>query len=58
MPRSSKSQFIRGLQCYKSLWLYKYKPELREEPDEAAQAIFDTGTEVGVLALQLFPGGE
>lgn len=54
----SKSQFIRGLQCHKSLWLYKYKSELRTPPDEAQQAIFDTGTEVGLLAQKLFPDGK
>ncbi|MFZ5796850.1 MAG: DUF2779 domain-containing protein [Thermodesulfobacteriota bacterium] len=57
VTRLSKSQFIRGLQCPKSLWLYKYKPELRQGPDEALQAIFDTGHEVGTLAQRLFPGG-
>lgn len=56
--RLSKSQFIRGLQCPRSLWLYKYKPELRQEPDEPLQAIFDAGHEVGKLAQELFPGGE
>ena len=54
----SKSQFIRGLQCPKSLWLYKHKPSLRQKPDEQLQAIFDAGTDVGILAQQLFPGGE
>ncbi|RJX17074.1 MAG: DUF2779 domain-containing protein [Desulforudis sp.] len=55
--RLSKSQFIRGLQCPKSLWLYKYKPELRQEPDESLQAIFESGKEVGELAQKLFPNG-
>jgi hypothetical protein len=54
----SKSQFTRGLQCHKSLWLLKNKPELRAEPDASLQARFDAGTEVGLLAQQLFPGGE
>jgi len=54
----SKSQFTRGLQCHKSLWLYKNNPELRTEPDAATQARFDSGTEVGILAHQLFPGGK
>lgn len=54
----SKSQFIRGIQCHKSLWLYKHRPELREEPDAAKQALFDAGTEAGVLARQLFPNGK
>ena len=58
MPRLSKSQFIRGLQCYKSLWLYRNKPKLRTPPDAAQQAIFDSGTNVGILAQQLFPGGQ
>jgi len=53
----SKSQFIRGLQCHKSLWLYRNKPELRAEPDAATQAKFDAGHEIGTLAQQLFAGG-
>jgi len=52
----SKSQFLRGLQCRKSLWLYRNKPELRTPPDEALQAIFETGTNVGIRAQKLFPG--
>lgn len=58
MKRLSKSQFIRGLQCQKSLWLLHNRPDLRTKPDAAQQAIFDTGTDVGVLAQQLFSGGE
>lgn len=54
----SKSQFTRGLQCHKSLWLLKYRPELQQKPDAALQARFDAGTAVGELACQLFPGGE
>lgn len=53
----SKSQFLRGLQCHKSLWLHRYKPELRAEPDESQQAAFDVGKVVGILARELFPGG-
>lgn len=53
----SKSQFTRGLQCHKSLWLLKNRPELRAEPDASLQARFDAGTEVGILAQQLLPGG-
>jgi len=53
----SKSMFIRGHQCLKSLWLHKYRPELKEEADEALEARFRTGHEVGALAQQLFPGG-
>lgn len=53
----SKSQIIRGLQCHKSLWLHRNKPELRDEIDESQQALFASGADVGVLAQQLFPGG-
>lgn len=48
--------YVRGLQCLKSLYLYKYNPELREVK-KSTQAVFDTGHKVGVLAQQLFPGG-
>jgi Domain of unknown function(DUF2779) len=53
----SKSTFIRGLQCEKNLYLYKYHPELADEVSESQQAIFTRGTNVGVLAQRLFPGG-
>lgn len=53
----SKSQYIRGLQCHKSLWLFKYKPELRDEPEEVQKALFDTGRRVGEVAKELFPHG-
>ncbi|WP_346746325.1 DUF2779 domain-containing protein [uncultured Campylobacter sp.] len=54
----SKSLYIRGLQCEKSLWLKKKKPGVLQAPDDGAQAIFDTGTSVGELACELFSGGE
>ena len=53
----SKSQYIRGLQCHKSLWLYKHRPELRETPDTQQESLFETGYQVGDLAKELFPGG-
>ncbi len=53
----SKSSFIRGLQCHKSLYLYKHQPELRDEISEAQQALFQSGTDVGIYAQKLFPGG-
>lgn len=51
----SKSLYIRGLQCSKSLWLKKYKKDVLTPPD--AQAIFETGNKVGALACQIFPDG-
>lgn len=53
----SKSTFIRGIQCKKSLFLNKYNPELKDEIPASRQAVFDTGHEVGRYAPQLFPGG-
>jgi hypothetical protein len=53
----SKSQYVRGLQCPKSLWLYKNRPELRSEPDARAEALIEAGYQVGDLARELFPGG-
>lgn len=58
-PRTglSKSLYLKGRQCHKALWLQKFQPELKGEIDEATQARFDAGHEVGQLAQQLFPGG-
>lgn len=56
-PILSKSTFLRGLQCEKSLWLYKNRYTLKDEILPQQQAIFSQGTNVGVLAQDLFPGG-
>lgn len=53
----SKSQFLKGLQCPKSLYLQKYHPELAGEVSESREALFESGKEVGVLARGLHPGG-
>ncbi|HEC99001.1 MAG TPA: DUF2779 domain-containing protein [Proteobacteria bacterium] len=53
----SKSLFIRGLQCRKSLYLHKFHPELRDEVSEAQEAMFQSGREVGTYARRPFPGG-
>jgi len=53
----SKSSFIRGMQCPKSLWLHFNQPNERDEISESQQQIFDNGHNVGLLAQQLFPGG-
>jgi len=52
----SKTTFIRGCQCQKSLWLYKYKYSLRKVTPET-QAKFDIGHVIGDLAQKLFPDG-
>jgi hypothetical protein len=53
----SKSTFIRGIQCEKSLYLHKKRPFLRDRlsPDQLAK--FSRGHKVGYLARGLFPGG-
>jgi len=53
----SKSTFIRGMQCEKSLYMHKYRKELRDPMPAALEAIFKQGTSVGELAQGLFPGG-
>ncbi len=53
----SKSLFIRGLQCHKSLYLDRYHPELRDEIPETVYSQFQSGMIVGACARQLFPGG-
>ena len=53
----SKSLFIRGLQCHKSLYLDRHQPELRAEPSAELEALWKSGHEVGEFAHMLFPGG-
>jgi len=53
----SKSTFLRGLQCAKSLHLYKNFIQLRDSPSPEQKAIFSRGNNVGILAQRLFPGG-
>jgi hypothetical protein len=54
----SKSSFIKGLQCEKHLYLYKYHYKEMDKLSEMQKAIFKRGINVGELAQQLFPGGE
>ena len=56
-PFLSKSLFIRGLQCHKSLYLHKYHPELKDEVSAEQEAKFQMGTNVGINAQKLFAGG-
>lgn len=53
----SKSTFIRGVQCLKSLYLYKNRYFLRDKLSPEQLAKFKRGTDVGVFAQNLFPGG-
>lgn len=51
----SKSLYIRGVQCPKSLWLKKHNPDILTTEDKS---VFTTGTKVGELARELFKGGK
>ncbi|HPN86733.1 MAG TPA: DUF2779 domain-containing protein [Smithella sp.] len=53
----SKSLYIRGLQCHKSLYLEKFHRDVKDEISAETQASFDNGHMVGEAAQDLFPGG-
>ena len=53
----SKSTYIKGEQCEKALYLFKNRPFLRDKLSMEQRAKFKRGTDVGLLAQQMFPGG-
>ena len=53
----AKTNFLRGLQCYKYLWTATHTPKGIPASDAATQFTFDQGHEVGELAKKLFPMG-
>jgi len=55
--RLSKSTFIRGLQCEKSLYLYKHHYKLKDPTSPSLQSVFDQGANIGILAQEFFPNG-
>ena len=56
--RLSKSRYLSGCQCPLKLWYDCYERELATPPGAVQQAIFDTGTAVGELARERYPGGK
>jgi CRISPR/Cas system-associated exonuclease Cas4 (RecB family) len=54
----SKSTFLRGVQCQKSLALDAFHPELRDPLPATVRFRMRLGTEVGVQARKRYPGGE
>ena len=46
----SKSTFIRGLKCSKSLYLNKHNRNLKDELSEMQKAIFNQGDMVGSIS--------
>jgi len=53
----SKSQYLKGLQCPKALWLFRNRRDLAPAISEGLQFIFDMGHEVGELAQRYFGAG-
>lgn len=53
----SKSTFVRGIQCHKSLFLNKFHKEFKDKISYSQEALFEQGTNVGTIARDLFPSG-
>jgi len=53
----SKSAFMKAEQCLKHFYLYRNHPNLKDRISKEKQFIFQRGTDIGILAQQLFPGG-
>ncbi len=49
----TKTDYMRGMQCPKMLWLDKHKPELKIIPPEVQEAL-DKGNEFGDRAMGMF----
>ena len=49
----TKTDFMRGMQCRKMLWLDKHRPRLRVSPPEV-QARLDAGNDFGDRAMGMF----
>ena len=49
----TKTDFMRGMQCPKMLWLDKHKPKLKVIPSEVQEKL-DAGNEFGDLAMGMF----
>jgi hypothetical protein len=57
MNMISKSQYLKGIQCPKALWLYRKRKDLAPVISEGRKFIFDMGHEVGELAQKYFGEG-
>ena len=49
----TKTDFMRGMQCHKMLWLDKHKPDLRIIPPYIQEKL-DAGNEFGDRAMAMF----
>ena len=50
-PILSKSTFLRGLQCERSLWLYKHRYDLKDDISPQQEAIFSQGTKTRINSV-------
>lgn len=53
----SKTDFTKGKQCPKALWLKYYQPELKPDLDDKTRNILETGEEINELARSYFKDG-
>jgi hypothetical protein len=53
----TKSSFLEGVRCQKSLWLATHREELSSSPDDAALTRMRAGQRVGAVARQHISGG-
>lgn len=53
----SKTSYIKGTQCLKYLYLYKHHYNYKDKLTAQKLSVFRRGTDVGVLARELFPDG-
>lgn len=56
-PTLSKSQYMKGISCLKSLWIYKNRRDLIPEVTPELQALFDMGNAIGELSMKYFDNG-
>lgn len=56
-PYISKSKFLQGLQCPKLIWSAYNAKHLFPKVDDALQAVFEQGHDVGAFAKTMFPNG-
>ncbi|MBL7765942.1 MAG: DUF2779 domain-containing protein [Chitinophagaceae bacterium] len=52
----SKSKYVQGMNCLKSLWLNVYRHDEQQISANQTQK-FESGTDIGMLARELFPNG-
>src|SRR3990172_9414482 len=57
-PSLSKSDFLRGWQCPKALYLSAFEPGAVAPPDSQSRARMASGKSIGLLARELSPDGE